>query len=97
MNIFIVIFDSPIAEQVAAENAAQQLGEVHPISTHVFLIRSYIDDPIGLSRPLLLMDDQEKIREGVVFKLNGSHSGYFDATLWRWLEETREMKRGQQV
>ena len=61
-------------------------ADVYQLSNEVLLVRADVDDPKSLSGLLKLSRDGDA---GVVFKLNGSYSGYHDKTLWSWLHENR--------
>lgn len=90
MNLYAVIFDGkapPGALEIA--NTVSR-DEAFKISEGVFLVHSQIDDA-GVLADMFGMEDRSRTPEfGVVFKLNGSYSGYFHNNLWEWLAEARE-------
>ena len=92
MNLFIVIFKDEIPS-ATLQLARSLYGDgVFELTANELLIRAYIDDPTQLGKQFGIQVTPETSSPslGVVFKLNGSYSGYYYANLWDWLTETRE-------
>ena len=72
------------------EKASKSFQSVYPLSSNTWIIRANADSTDMLS-DFLGMDVSTHPRTiGMVFKLNGSYSGYHYERLWDWLEEARE-------
>ena len=87
MSLFAAIFEEPISAELMQQIEAVAASPIFQLSEHVVLIRSYIDNPQGLSQQLGMPDQPERV--GVVLKLNGSYFGYYRKQLWDWLSEQR--------
>lgn len=61
--------------------------DVFPIEDHIILVSTSVDDAAAVK---VLARIGEGARTGVVLKLNGSYSGYYDKELWEWMRKTRE-------
>ena len=86
-QVFIAVFEEAIVPEVIEKvEASSMTDDVYQLSDEVLLVRADFDDPKSLSGLLKLSRDGDA---GVVFKLNGSYSGYHDKTLWSWLRESR--------
>ena len=90
MNLFAVIFrgEAPARALEVANTVSR--NEAFEISEGVFLVHSQIDSPEILGDMFGMSDDSGSPQIGVVFKLNGSYSGYYHNDLWEWLAEARE-------
>ena len=90
MSVFAVVLNEPNAE------IEQRLRERYPNAfslTDTFhlvqdqTITENITVNIGLKG-----DDRVEPARGVVFRLNGSYSGYTTRALWEWLEQAEEQE-----
>ena len=83
MNHFIAIFGS---DDVPAEevSGATRVSDAYQLKDNVFLIRSTVTSPDTVGIDLGLTGETGS-RIGVVFKLNGSHAGYYYQKVWEWL------------
>ena len=80
----VAIFEEPIPDKVV--DRAEELFDaenIFSLSNTVMLLRVYLEAPNSLKNVLYLT---EGANAGVVFKLNGSYSGYHDEELWDWLK-----------
>ncbi len=87
-NLFAVVFTE------GREKGFANLKDTHPkayrLTDTVALVAAdalsgQVAKDAGLSR-----DEPDEEARGVVFKLNGSYTGYSRQTLWEWLEEAEE-------
>lgn len=91
MSLFIAIFREPTASSVIEEVRSEFNGDTYLLTDYAVLIRCSVDDPRDLSRHFgMVTGKEEEPVPGVVFKLNGSHGGYFSRSLWPWLRENLE-------
>ncbi len=93
MNLFVAIFEDDVSSATLERVKIQHPKNVYEISNRVLLIRSSADNPLTISEPLGMAGNDAELT-GVVFKLNGSHSGYYYSHLWDWLTEARELPVG---
>lgn len=90
MNLFIVLFDQPITEEVENEVKANPLvRDAFKLSDHNMLIQSYVDDPKSLGISLGINGESDESQVGVLFDLVGSYHGYYHSALWDWLKAVR--------
>ena len=90
MNLFVVIFRGEAPPKALEVANTVSRNEAYKISEGVFLVHSHIDNPEVLGDMFGMSDDSRPPQIGVVFKLNGSYSGYYHSDLWEWLAEARE-------
>ena len=86
METYIVILRHAITDEIAEKADGVSEGQAYQLSDHVLLIRSFIDTPLPIRNHLGIAEG----REGVVFKLRGSYSGYEHRSLWEWISEGKE-------
>ena len=87
MNIFIGIFEEPPNEDAMSE-AKEYFDGLYVIDDDTLLIHDKIlDSPASVKKFFGL--DEDSGTEGVIFKLNGSYSGYYDSGLWEWMRQAR--------
>ena len=85
MHLFAVFFRDGIPEDFEAKLGGFSPSEPYRLSGDLVLFQSHVDNPQYLREPLGIDDSSA----GVLFKLNGSYSGYFSKSLWAWLTEAR--------
>ena len=91
MHLFLIIFEEAIAS--AAKEKANALfapEDIFEVSQTTLLLRAPTSDPGLLNQTFGLSDDASEPNVGVIFKLNGSYSGYHHSDLWDWLKKVRE-------
>ena len=90
MQLFIAEFREGLPSGIAQELESSSLvASTFPLTDKSILIRSYASNPQQLSDIAGFGGDDPKKRAGVVFRLNGFYYGFFDKSLWDWLEEAR--------
>lgn len=88
MNIFAIVLSEDNPE------VAQRIGEEYPNSYSLtktfFLVQSNsIAEDVAVAAGIKGDRKIENAR-GVVFKLNGSYSGFTRSSLWDWLQQAQE-------
>lgn len=88
-DLFIAVFDDDVPDDVIERAQALQGGRVHTLASNLLLISL----PGSTANPIVRMlvpeyDLTEDPTAIVVFKLNGSYSGYYHRSLWDWLESS---------
>ena len=90
MNLFIVLFDQPITDDIESEAKSNPLvRDAFKLSDHNMLIQSYVDNPKPPGESLGINSDSGESQVGVLFNLVGSYHGYYDSALWDWLAAVR--------
>ncbi len=89
MNLFAVIFEDSMPSDILDIAETQPMRGGFQLSDQMIVVQSYAENPKVISDILGMTGPEESPKIGVVFKLNGSHSGYFHADLWDWLAEAR--------
>ena len=86
MNLFIVIFQDPIAHDWQ-QSAGPVLDEddVFVISPYELIVRLHTGDPSFLAQAFNLHGEGTEPVVGAVFKLNGTYYGYHRTALWEWM------------
>ena len=79
---FIVLFENPISKEEMER--AEPLFEPFKLKDDALLLYSRNQLPATVASDLFGLDSS---KPGVVFKLNGSFSGYYYAELFDWLRE----------
>ncbi len=81
---YVAIFEEPIPEDIVkrAEEVVDP-GNVYRLSDTVLLLRLGEESTENLGNVLKL---SEQATTGVVFRLNGSYTGYHYEALWDWLK-----------
>lgn len=97
-NLFIVVTEDDVDED-DVEIAGEILDSVYKLDDRVVLIRDSILTDTDLVARLFGLVGSEEGEEhhgeiGIVFRLNGSHSGYHYEKLWDWLKEARGQHHG---
>lgn len=91
MHIFLVIFEEAIASEAKEQAASDALPmESFLLSEYALLVGSPVSSPGHLRDLFGLSDESSPTNVGVVFRLNGSYAGYYDAEIWDWLQKARE-------
>ena len=87
VNQFLVYYrDPPDADKKQQIESATLVNGVYQLSDRDFIIRSDLADPKHVCEIVgITTGDQAESVSGVVFRLNGSHWGYFNKGLWSWL------------
>ncbi len=85
MNQFVVIYREPISNSSVVNNAL--IADTFQLSDTVLLIRSSLDKTQHLAALLRMSGEEPDSRIGVVLKLEGSYSGYYEDPLWDWLSQ----------
>ena len=89
MNLFIAVFDSASDLPEALTGGKSDLiRDVMKLDDNVFVIRSPVERPAVLD-DVLTCPEPSNCRVAVIFKLNGSYSGYQGNDVWDWLERAR--------
>ena len=86
-DLFVAVFEGEVPVDV--EDRAQRMvsSQVHRLAPNILLISSPSVDSNAIVRGLIPEYDlTEDPTVCVVFKLNGSYSGYFRKSLWNWLD-----------
>ncbi len=81
-NYYLVVLEESVSD--ADKKRAKTLFDVYQINENVIVLYSTNSVPTGVVSDLLELDD-EKV--GIVFKLNGSYSGFYYSEFWDWLDE----------
>ena len=91
MHLFLVIFKEAIASK-AKEQAESTLlsNQVFVLSDNTLVIQAPTSDPSLLTQMFGLFAEATEPNIGVIFKLNGTYSGYHRSDLWDWLKEARD-------
>lgn len=92
MAIYAIILEEPITPQ--GEYAIQSVyPDAYKVREGVFLVHSEdIAQDIAIAVGIKTKDDGSNM-SGVVFKLNGSYSGYAARAMWDWLRQKEAMPR----
>jgi hypothetical protein len=85
VHLFAAFFQGGIPSDFVEKAGSLSTGEPYRLSDNILLFQSYVDNPQYLRDPLGI----DASTTGVLFKLNGSYSGYFSQSLWDWLKEAR--------
>ena len=85
MNQFIVVFREPISDSAVANNAL--IADTFQLSDRVLLVLSSLDSPRHISTLFRMSGEEQDPPIGVVLKLEGSYSGYYEDPLWDWLSQ----------
>ena len=87
-QLFLVHFEKDIAAEM------EKRANVHFDSEHVFVLNDYdllvasdSDDVSFLNKLFHLNSKAKESRLGMVFRLNGSYSGYYNEQLVDWLHK----------
>ena len=89
MNLFIAIHEAKVTESAVEKVRSLVPNGVYEISDHVLLIRGPFEDASAVSTLLNLDSHPETPLVGLVFKLNGSYSGYYYNKFGEWLKEAK--------
>ena len=87
-NLYIAIFQNAINDDTT--KGIEVVSSTYKLSSNALLVESEVAKASVLSDLLEIGDDLDPPRIGVVFKLNGSYSGFYAKDLWSWLEEIQE-------
>ena len=93
MNTFIAILDDSLPD-AALERIKLSTSAMYEITDRIFLIRAYADNPANINLLFNEPGQSESSLVRVVFKLNGSYSGFYYPELWQWLQEARAQANG---
>ena len=86
LQSYVAIFEEPIPEDlVTTVQESLSPENVYSLSQKVILLRGTSTTPVIRN----LLEISEDGYTGVVFRLNGSYSGYHYEKLWDWLQEGR--------
>ena len=84
---FVAIFEEAVPSNIVTRAKDLLSAEnVYRLSDAVLLLRGPFANPDSLMNVLQL---SEEANTGVVFRLNGSYSGYHYERLWDWLKAGR--------
>lgn len=86
-HLYLAVLEEKIPHDVIEELSHKE--EVHSLSEYALLIRSSIYNPSTLRSELGIGMPASKPRIGIVFRLNGSYSGYHYEKLLDWLSLDR--------
>ena len=91
MHLFLVVFEEAVASE-AKEQAESTLlsNQIFLLAENTLLIQAPTSDPSLLTQMLGLFAEATEPKIGVIFKLNGTYSGYHRSNLWDWLKEARD-------
>ncbi len=90
MQLFLIVLTEEVADTVKSEAEKLPLiQDTHVMTDQALLVQSYVSNPQVISDMLRISENAELPQVGVVFKLNGSYSGYFYPQVWEWLAATR--------
>ena len=90
MNLFIIVFHKSITPEIENEvNSAPLVKQAFRVTDHDMLVQSYVDNSRVIAENIGIDGGLEEPPLGVVFRLEGSYSGYHDDALWDWLEAAR--------
>ena len=86
-DLFIAVFDGEVPPSVVER--AQELDDVrvHELAANLLLVS--VPDATSHSLVRMLMPEYDLTEDPgavVVFKLNGSYTGYYHRSLWDWLD-----------
>lgn len=85
-NLFAVVLTEGKEEAAARLRKTYSEAQVYELGENVFIVT---DDNLthSVAKTAALTKDQSEAGiRGVVFKLNGSYTGYTRQSLWEWLE-----------
>ncbi len=85
-SLFAVVLTDGQEAGATRLREAYSNAQVYELENNVFLVSGdMLSSTVAASAALTKEQEDEGIR-GVVFKLNGSYTGYTRASLWEWLE-----------
>lgn len=87
MSLFLVVLNDPNED---VESRIEKLDNSHKYLDNVYLV---VDDttPMRLANKIGIKgENRVSDATGVVFKLNGSYSGYTSRSLWDYLSQTEQ-------
>ena len=88
MNIFAIVLsaDNPMVVQRIKE----EYPNAYSLTSTFFLVQSNsIAEDVAIAAGIKGDEKVENAR-GVVFRLNGSYSGFTKSSLWDWLQQAQE-------
>ena len=88
MALFIASFHEDPPDGLF-EKASQGFQRVYSLSGNTWIVQANADVTDTVSDFLGMGKDTSPRTIGMVFKLNGSYSGYHYESLWDWLVEAR--------
>ena len=86
MELFLVLFDPEIAHTFEDRMDSPLITETLPVSSNALLLAAKVDDAAAI-RTLLGFGEGAV---GLVFKLNGSYSGYYYSNVVDFLQKVKE-------
>lgn len=84
-NLFAVVLTEGQDAGAAMLREAYSAEKIYPLGDNVFIVSDDLTGSVAKAAALTKEQADYGIR-GVVFKLNGSYTGFTRQSLWEWLE-----------
>ena len=85
-SLFAVVLTEAQEVGAARLRKAYTDSQIYPLGDNVFIVADETLTSAVAKEAALTKDQAEEGIRGVVFKLNGSYTGYTRQSLWEWLE-----------
>ena len=87
-ELFMAVFKKSAPSDIVKRARKLEDGGAHKVAPNVLLINHPSSSSEDLLKKLVPdFDENEDPTALVVFKLNGSYSGYYNKSLWNWLDD----------
>ena len=87
-KMYAIVLDAPEPEVEA--RLKQHYGNVHKHTDTFLLVVGDVNDVSEKVAVAAGIKGEQRQASGVVFRLNGSYSGFTKRTLWEWLNDVAE-------
>ena len=90
MHSFVAVFREPIPSDTLEKAGQWPFEDAFLLADNAMVVLSDFGDPEPIRERLLSTEDEDApYHTAVIFRLNGSYSGFFDPDLWKWLKKAR--------